>query len=116
MGLVVIVRGKSRLQLHALSASFVATPYDLPVDDLPDGTQVVGTAILIVEIVGVLPDIDSEEGHTATSDGRTGIRGLLDVDITSLIGREPEPARAEDLTTRLLKVRLEGIKVLVATQ
>ena len=76
----------------------------------------VGTAILIVEIVGVLPDVDSEEGHTTTSDGRTGIRGLLDVDSSSLIGREPEPTRAEDLTTRLLKVRLEGIKVLVATQ
>ena len=78
--------------------------------------QVVGTAVLIVEIVGMLPDVDSEEGHTTTSDRCTGIRGLLDVDITSLIGREPEPARAEDLTTSLLKVRLEGIKVLVATQ
>lgn len=32
-----------------------------PVDDVPEGRNVVGTAILVVQIVGMLPDIKSQD-------------------------------------------------------
>jgi hypothetical protein len=35
-------------------------PSLIPGDDVPNGLQIVGPAILVKEIVGVLPDIDSE--------------------------------------------------------
>ena len=35
---------------------------DRPVDDLPEGGEVVGTAVLVVQIVGVLPDIEGAIG------------------------------------------------------
>ena len=33
----------------------------VPIHDVPECVDVVGTAVLVVEIVGVLPDIDPEE-------------------------------------------------------
>lgn len=34
----------------------------LPVDDLPDGLEVVGADVLVLEVVGVLPDINAQQG------------------------------------------------------
>jgi len=34
----------------------------IPVDHIPPGLEVVGAAVLVVEIVGVLPDIVAEDG------------------------------------------------------
>mmetsp|Transcript_14257 Transcript_14257/g.35930 ORF Transcript_14257/g.35930 Transcript_14257/m.35930 type:complete len:255 (-) Transcript_14257:209-973(-) len=36
----------------------------LPVDDLPDGLDVVWPHVLVLEVVGVLPNIDSQQRHS----------------------------------------------------
>jgi len=36
-----------------------------PVDDVPDGLDVVRTDILVLEVVSVLPDVDSDDGLKA---------------------------------------------------
>ena len=44
------------------SARLVEAPGDLvPVDDVPPRGEVVRAAVLVVEVVGVLPDVDAEE-------------------------------------------------------
>ena len=47
----------------------VAVLDDLPVDDLPEGCEMGGTTVLVVQIVGVLPDIEGEEGGETFCDG-----------------------------------------------
>ncbi len=38
------------------------TPRDFgPIDDVPPGRDVVGATVLIFEVVGMFPDVDSEE-------------------------------------------------------
>ena len=39
----------------------------LPVDDFPDGGEVIGAAVLVLEVVGMFPDIDAENGLPATA-------------------------------------------------
>jgi len=39
----------------------VARSYDIPVYDSPEILDVVSTAVLIAEIIGMLPDIDTKE-------------------------------------------------------
>ncbi|MFM1943105.1 MAG: hypothetical protein RI897_2087 [Verrucomicrobiota bacterium] len=71
-----------------------------PVHHTPDGLEIVGTAVLVFEVVGMFPDIDAEDGGAfATGDGFTHegvilVGGGSDGDLAS--GREqPDPAAAE---------------------
>lgn len=36
-----------------------------PVDDVPDGVEVLSLAVLVLQVVGVLPGVDGEQGHEA---------------------------------------------------
>ena len=46
---------------------------DLPVYDVPQLLYVLGTAVLVVEVVGVLPDIDAVEWCHAVSHGGVAV-------------------------------------------
>ena len=39
-----------------------------PIDNLPQGLEVRGAAVLVVEVVGVFPDVEGEEGPEAVGD------------------------------------------------
>ena len=41
----------------------------LPVDDIEEGVDILGAAVLVFEIVGVLPDVDPDKRHFALSKG-----------------------------------------------
>src|SRR5207253_10159497 len=41
----------------------------VPVDGVPPGGHVVGTPVLVLQVVGVLPDVDPENGYSAFHDG-----------------------------------------------
>ena len=45
----------------------------LPVDNLPNVVEVLWSSILIVKVVGVLPDINSNERHKIRADIRNRI-------------------------------------------
>ncbi len=40
-----------------------------PVDDVPDGGEVVGAFVLVFEVVGVFPDVDAEDGFACGGAG-----------------------------------------------
>ena len=69
-----------------------------------------GTAVLIVEVVGVLPDIEGEQGLVASGDGVAGIGLLGDVKGAFFIGGEPYPAAAEEGDALGLELGLEGVE------
>ncbi len=56
-----------------------------PVDDLPDGAEVLGLAVLVLEVVGVLPGINAHQRLEVAGDGvlvcasdeAEGTRGLV---------------------------------------
>ena len=68
----------------------------VPVDDVPPRREVVRAAVLVVEVVGVLPDVDAEERHLALHQRRVLVRRRLDGE-PAAVGDEPRPAAAEAL-------------------
>ena len=69
-----------------------------------------GAAVLIVEVVGVLPDVEGEEGAEAAGDGVAGARLLGDYQRAFRVGRQPYPAGAEEADAAGDEVGLEGFE------
>ena len=40
----------------------VALGYGVPIDDVPEGADVIRTAVLVLQVVGMLPNVESEDG------------------------------------------------------
>ena len=61
-------------------SSFLSqAPIDLvPVDDVPPRGEIVGAAILVVQVVGVFPDVDAEDGLLALHHRVVLVRRALD--------------------------------------
>src|SRR6266478_5492789 len=98
--------GQSPFVLKAASSSaasaFKATRYLVPVDDVPPGGEVVGTAVLVLEVVGVLPDVDAEQRHVVVHQRRVLVRGRLDRE-AGAVPDQPRPARAEPLDAAVVQ-------------
>ncbi len=82
----------------------------VPVDDLPEGGEVVGAAVLIVEIVGVLPDVEGEEWLEVVKEGVVGVWFLGDDEFAVGVLAEPYPAGAEEGGAFLLELFLESLE------
>ena len=67
----------------------VPFPHHAPIDNLPQGLEVRGAAVLVVEVVGVFPDVEGEEGAEAVGDGVVGAGVLADGQGAGGIGLEP---------------------------
>lgn len=71
----------------------------MPVDDFPHLAQVLGTRVLVVQIVGVLPHVNVEEWHQvgAHISDQVLVRGRIERQLSlSLVEAEPAPARSLD--------------------
>lgn len=55
-----------QLRTKALAVLVEAVSSSLPVDDLPNGLEVIGAHVFVLKIVGVLPDIDSQKRDQAS--------------------------------------------------
>lgn len=87
-----------------------------PVDNLPDGAKVLGLAVLVLQIVGVLPGVDAQQGLKVAGDGVLVGTGDKTKIARGLVLDEPGPAGALDASegsVGLLLEVLEGAKVLV---
>ena len=87
-----------------------------PVDDLPDGAEVLGLAVLVLQIVGVLPSVDTHEGLEVAGHGVLVGAGDETEGARGLVLDEPGPAGALDASqggVGLLLQVLKGTKVLV---
>lgn len=60
-------------RLDFLAVLVEALSDSLPVDNLPDGLEVVGADVLVLEVVGVLPDINAQQGDQTGG----GLEGVL---------------------------------------
>jgi len=68
----------------------------LPVDNVPDGREVLGLAVLVLKVVCVLPGVNAENGAELADHGvLVGV--CLDADVASLhVLNQPCPAGALD--------------------
>ena len=69
-----------------------------------------GAAVLVVKVVGVLPDVEGEDWLEAAGDGVAGAGLLGDDEATVTGGRKPYPAAAEEAGAFGFKVGLEGFE------
>ena len=91
--------------------------YHFPIYHLPQIIQVRRTHILVIQVVGMLPDVEGEErlempgqaGHDAC-DGITCSGLLGDDESTVRIGGEPNPAGAEEGDAFGDEVGFEGVE------
>src|SRR5262249_41386530 len=87
--------------------SFLARPSTLPpplvalrrVPDVPPRFDVGGPAVLVLEVVGMLPDVDAEHGLLAVHHRVVLVRRALDDELAALID-DPRQAAAETPDSR----------------
>lgn len=85
----------------------------LPVDDIPDGLEVLRLTILVVEIVGVLPSIHTQNWAELAHD-RILVGICLDLDAARLcILDQPCPTATLDTRQRRVELLLESIQATV---
>ena len=80
----------------ARRSSTVPFLHDAPIDNPPQGFKVGGAAVLVVEVVGVFPDVEGQEGLEPMGGGVVGAGVLADGQGAIGIGLEPHPAGAEE--------------------
>src|SRR6516165_671181 len=78
-----------------------------PVHYVPPGGEVVGALVLVLEVVGVLPDVVAEDGVKALAQRRVLIGSGDDFELAAL-NDEPAPAGAELLGGGFIKGFFEG--------
>ena len=81
-----------------------------PIDNPPQGLEVRGAAVLVVEVVGVFPDVEGEEGAEAVGDGVVGAGVLADGQGAGGIGLEPHPPGPEQADALGDELLLEGFE------
>src|SRR5690606_11500037 len=88
----------------------------VPVDNVPEGRDVVRTTVLVVQVVRMLPDIEADDGFAfETRDGLAHQRAVLvgrgsDGELLVTGDDEPRPAGAEAGRGSLGKLLLEGVE------
>jgi hypothetical protein len=93
---------------HARSLLPVPLLHLLPINHLPDSLEVLGLAVLILQVVGVLPGVDAEQGLEGADDGvLVGVGSNGDI-MGVLVADEPDPATALEGGEGLVEGVLEG--------
>src|SRR5262245_46730037 len=78
----------------------------VPVDHVPPGIHVIGPLVLVLQVVGVLPDVDAEHRHLVVHVGAVLVGGAQDLELAAGL-HQPGPAAAEAAQRRLLQLLLE---------
>lgn len=68
--------------------------HGLPVDDVPDGAEVFGLAVLVLQIVGVLPGINSQQRDQVASNRVLVCTGYKRQSAAVLVFGQPGPSAA----------------------
>ena len=95
-----------------MKRDFLEAVFDyFPVDDFPKIVQMVGSSVLIIQIVGMFPDIEAQERFHALSERITTIGFLHDDQLAVSVQGEPSPSRAEEAGGSFHHLVLEVIEV-----
>src|SRR5437763_3446381 len=67
----------------------------VPIDHVPPRADVVGAAVLVLQVVGVLPDVEAKHREFSLHQRAVLIRGGINVQLARMVLHQPRPARAE---------------------
>ena len=81
-----------------------------PVHDVPPGLQILGTAIVVFQIVGVLPNVVAHDGVQALRDGTVLVGSGDNFHFALIVGGEPDPSTAELARTGGIELFLKLLK------
>lgn len=82
----------------------------LPVNNIPDGREVLGLAVLVLQVVGVLPGVNAKDRAELADDGVLVGVGL-DADVAGLhVLHQPCPAGALDTGKRGVELALQLVE------
>ena len=88
----------------------------VPIDDVPEGRNVVRATILVVQVISVLPNIESEDRSAIANSGFLAhervvlIRGGANSKASISLYAEPSPARSETSGARFGKFFFKSIE------
>ncbi len=88
----------------------VPLPYNVPVHGRPQRLQVSGAAVLVVQVVGVLPYVEGEEGLEAVGYRIVCIGALENGQFAILVGGEPHPSAPKQADAFGFEIGLEGFE------
>lgn len=89
---IIMLRDGSEFELDLVTAPVLAD--EVPVDEAREVLEVGGSGVAVVNVVGVFPDINSQEGLVAVGKRVSSIGSIEDGDLSTLFGK-PGPARPE---------------------
>src|SRR5207245_11766767 len=84
-----------------------------PVDHVPPLSQIFGPAIVVLQIVGVLPDVVAEDRIKPLRKRVVLVGSSDDLDIAVGLASQPHPAAAELFSSSIVEL---GLKVLERTE
>src|SRR6187549_2267663 len=88
----------------------VALGHVVPVDDVPEGVDVFGALVLVLEVVGVLPDVAAQQRGLAVGDRRVLVRGFGHREVAGSVLDQPRPAGTELADAGVFELLLEGVE------
>src|SRR5262249_42748716 len=94
----------------AVAAVLVALGHGVPIDDVPPGGHVGWPLVVILEVVGVLPDVDAKHWVTPFTVWTILICRALDTQAAIGIQRQPGPTTAKSTSGGGAKLRLEVVE------
>src|SRR6201996_356361 len=100
----------ARYRIRSRSGLFEQLLDIFPVHEMVDKRlEIIGAAVAIVDVVGMLPDIAAEDRRRAMDQRAFTIRGLGDFQL-AVLDRKPAPARAELADTGSGEIGLELVE------
>lgn len=86
------------------------TVHLVPVDNIPPIIKIVGSTVLISQIISVFPNIVAEDGIVARTNWIVLIWRGNDLELSLLIANEPHPTTAEAIAPCFVKLSTEVFK------
>src|SRR5579885_1103664 len=82
----------------------------VPVHDIPPRGQIIGAAIVVLQIVSVFPNVIAHDGEHSLRNWIVLIGGADDLELTVRFANQPCPATAELLRPSIIELRLKILK------
>ena len=79
----------------SLLPSFIKLFHLAPVDHVEERGDVVRAAVLVVQVVGMLPDVEAQDWQVPMQEGAVLVGGAAHVQLAAFIKAHPGPAAAE---------------------
>src|SRR3984957_6360516 len=83
----------------------------VPINHVPPRCQIFGAAIVVFQVVGMLPDVVAENGEQALGE-RVALMGVVDgLRFAAGFAGKPDPAAAKLFYARIVKLGLKILEV-----